>query len=252
MGLFRKQDNPVHVDGQLSIRLEADRGDDAAEGWQITERPYRPRSRESLLDDLGSEGGACCVLAGNRILLADGSLVAVETLRPGQLVATMSGPAPVLRLETTRLGLSRKVIELRGTGDQCLVMTDDHPLWVSRTAGAGERREGWGTYNLAQTMYESRQGIGLQFDVPPTPLWFDLPEQVAHAQGWLHVRPIFHAFDAETTVYHVVVDGAFSFFAEGFALLSHTMNAQGPAAPWQGLQADAGAARFVDGLGALA
>ena len=116
MGLFRKHDNPVHVDGQLSIQLEADRDEDAAEGWQITERPYRPRARESLLDDLGSEGGACCVLAGNRILLADGSRVAVESLRPGQLVATMSGPAPVLRLETTRLGLSRKVIELRGTG----------------------------------------------------------------------------------------------------------------------------------------
>jgi hypothetical protein len=97
-------------------------------------------------------------------------------------------------------------------------------------------------------MYESRHTDGSDFRELPIPLNFDLPEQVAHVSGWLHVRPIFHHLDPSTEVFHLVVDSGFSFIAEGFGVYSHCLYEQGPGAPWTGLKRDTAAERFVDKL----
>ncbi|RQP26677.1 Hint domain-containing protein [Piscinibacter terrae] len=247
---IRKEGIPVFVDGQESrIQARAPRQDEA-EGWSITTRPYRHRPEDALLDNLGSDSSCCCFLPGNRVTMADGSTRAIESIVAGDMVLTMTGPARVSARKTTRLGLTRKVIELRGIGDEVLFMTDDHPLWVSRQAQSGERRESWGTYNLHHLMYELRgSNDGNTLDAV-VPLWFDLPEQVAHTSGWLHVRPVFHQVAAETEVFHLIVEGATSFVVEGFPVFSHSLHEQGKAGAWQGIRQDEQAVNFVSALSA--
>lgn len=252
MGIItRKDKQPLLIDGQESRVLTRKAADDEAEGWSIVSRPYRNRPQDNLLDNLGSSSGgdSTCILAGNRVLMADGSTMPIEAIKVGDAVMTMSGPAKVMECETTRLGMARKMIELRGIGDECLMMTDDHPLWVRRTGRDGASVESWGTYNVHQTMYEMRQAEpGSAPKEIPVPLNFDLPEQVAHRTGWLHVRPIFHHVDPDTVFYHLVVDSGFSYIAEGFPLLSHCLYAQGPSAPWTGLSEDSSVQAFLDRL----
>jgi len=250
MGAIRK-DVPTFVQGQQSAVLHRKAEADKQEGWSVTSRPYRPQPNENLLDDLGSSScdGCSCVLAGNRILTADGSLVPVEAIKTGQVIATMSGASRVKDIKRTLLGYTRKAIELHGIGDERLFVTDDHPLWVNKkAAGDGQMAESWGTYNLNHVLYEMNNTVGYELEKMPVPLQFDLPEQVAHSSGWLYVRPIYHHLDPATEVFHLITEEGFSFIAEGFALFSHCLNAQGPSTPWQGLAPIEGAAEFVRSL----
>lgn len=251
MGAEIRKEGILIVDGHESRILQQSRQADEQEGWSITSRPYRPRPQEKLLENLGTDG-CTCLLAGNRVLMADGSTKPIETVVVGDKVMTTEGPARVRLTETTRLGLTRKIIELRGHGDECLVMTDDHPLWVSRPVSGGARKEWWGTYNLNHVLYEMRNTIGFELGELPMALAIDLPEQVAHVSGWMHVRPIYHHLDPETTVHHLLVEGACTFIAEGFPVFSHCLDKLAPAAPWGGLAHDAAAERFVAGLVAAA
>jgi len=232
MGGSIRRVGPVLVgDDECAVQVRPpDR--DEAEGWSVVQRPYRPQPSDELLRDLGT---STCLLAGNRVLMADGSQMPIEQVGAGDRVATMSGPAAVLRLEVTRLGMTRKVIELRGHGDECLILSDDHPLWVRRRAKDGAARESWGTYNLSHVLHEMRVMTGYALDEPPLALNFDLPEQLAHVEGWMHVRPIFHHLPPDTTLYHLVVDEAFSYIAEGFACFSQSLAGEGPTSPWRGL-----------------
>jgi hypothetical protein len=85
-------------------------------------------------------------------------------------------------------------------------------------------------------MHEMHTMRGYALPEPPAPLNFDLPEQLAHVGGWLPVRPIYHHLPPHTTLYHLVVDGAFSYIAEGFACFSLSLAGEGPVAPWRGLK----------------
>ena len=233
MGGGISRERPVFVEGEeCAIQVRAP-GSDEAEGWSVTVRPYRPKPTPELLHDLGT---ITCLLAGNRILMADGSLKPIEQVARGDVVATMSGPAPVLAREVTRLGMTRKVIELHGQGDECLILSDDHPLWVRRLAEDGTLRESWGTYNLNHVMHEMHTMRGYELSEPPVPLNFDLSEQLAHVSGWLPVRPIYHHLPPDTTLYHLVVEGGFSYIAEGFACFSLSLAGEGPVTPWRGLK----------------
>jgi len=227
-----RKDMIVPASGQQSAVLSRKAGDDRQQGWSITTRPYRPEPTDALLEDLGSSSSdnCCCILPGNRILMADGSTLPVEQIQPGMAIAGMSGNTVVRDVKRTTLGYTRKAIELRGPGDDCLIMTDDHPLWVVRHG-----QEWWGSYNVHHVMYEMNNTVGFELDRLPIALHFDLPQQVAHVSGWLPVRPIYHHLDPSTEVFHLVTEEGFSFIAEGFPLFSHALNAQGPSAPWQGL-----------------
>jgi hypothetical protein len=246
-GDARRIEGPVYVDGQKSVVLTRSEKADAREGWSILQRPYRPADTEDLLLDASSDP-ITCLLAGNRVRMADGSLKRIESVRVAESVMTMSGPRSVERTETTTLGLTRRVIELRGLGDQALFLSSDHPLWISRADGQRGRKEWWGTYNIHHTLVEMTHGTGLEFRELPFILRYDVPEQVAHESGWLHVRPIFHDLPASTELHHLVVEDGFSFIAEGFAVLSHCRDYQGPSAPWRGLDDGAMVARTVQRL----
>jgi hypothetical protein len=232
-GCTIKREGPVLVDGDECAVLSRDPASDEPEGWSVTVRPYRPKPTPELLRDLGTQ---TCLLAGNRVLMADGSLKPIEQVRVGEAVATMSGPAPVVEREITRLGMTRKMIELRGEGDECLILSDDHLLWTRRPTKDGTSHEGWGTYNLNHVLYEMRTMGGYELAEPPVPLNIDLPEQLAHVSGWLPVRPIYHHLPPQTTLYHLVVDGAFSYIAEGFACFSLSLAGEGPVTSWRGLK----------------
>ena len=246
VGANVRKEEPILCEGDESFVLTRDRNRDLEESWSITVRPYRPKPTQDLLRDLSSSSSGCtCLLGGNRILLADGGSRPIENIRSGDLVMTMSGAARVQRFEETQLGMTRKIVELRGQGDECLVLSDDHPLWVSRRSATEATREWWGTYNLNHVLYEMRQMTGYELDELPVALNFDLPEQIAHVSGWLHVRPIYHHLPPETALYHLVVENAFSYIAEGFPVFSHCSTAQGPQMPWRGLSSVSASAQFV-------
>jgi hypothetical protein len=244
-GDIRKQ-GPVYVDGQQSVVLSRSVPADSKQGWAILRRPYRPSDQQELLRDASSE--MTCLLAGNRVLMSDGSLCPIESVRAGDMVMTMSGTRRVEHTETTTLGLTRRVIELRGLGDQVLFLSSDHPLWVSRGDSSGGAKEWWGTYNIQHTLVEMAHQLGMEFRELPFILRYDLPEQVAHESGWLHVRPIFHDLPASTELHHLVVEDGFSFIAEGFPVLSHCRDYQRPSSPWRGLDHGASMACAVDRL----
>ena len=81
--------------------------------------------------------------------------------------------------------------------------------------------ERWGTYNIPHVLLEMHNMTGFDLRELPFILQFDLPEQVAHETGWLHVRPIFHDLDPATRLHHLVVEDGFSYIAEGFPVFSH-------------------------------
>ncbi|GAB3645226.1 hypothetical protein [Ramlibacter alkalitolerans] len=246
MGVISRIEGPVFIDGQQSVGLAREAAKDAEEGWSVTRRPYRePISNEMFRDTASDWSPSTCLLAGNRVLLADGSSKAIETIRAGETVMTMSGPKLVEKTEATTLGLTRRVLEIRGLGDEALFLSSDHPLWVSRRDKEGRRKEWWGTYNIHHVLYEMHNGTGLEFQELPFILNFDLPEQVAHASGWLHVRPIFHDLPPSTELFHLVVQDGFSYVAEGFPVLSHCRDQQGPASPWAGLEGRSSASETV-------
>jgi hypothetical protein len=245
MGGISKQD--VLVNGEQSYVLTRSASKDAEEGWSVTERPYRSAPGEDLFRNACTDPPTC-LLAGNRVRMADGSTKAIELVRVGDSVMTMSGPKAIEKTEITTLGLTRRVIELRGLGDQALFLSNDHPLWVSRADKSGARREWWGTYNIHHVLFEMHNMTGFELRELPFILNFDVPEQVAHEAGWVHVRPIFYDMDRATKLHHLVVEDGFSFIAEGFPVFSHCRDQQGPATPWTGLDQGASVTKALEQL----
>lgn len=236
MGIIQNS-GVVHVDGHVSAVFSRDSQQDEGEGWSITARPYRgaPESDVIPADFLCNTGENTCFLAGNRVRMADGSRRAIELLHVGDLVLTMQGPDRVRAVEQPRLGMSRKVIELRGLGDDCLVISDEHPLWVRRRAADGKSNETWGTYNLHHLMYELRNSIEPRLPALPVPLQIDIPEQLAHETGWVYAQPIYHHLPPSTQLYNIATDKGCAIFVEGFAAFSHCLGSLIPAADWKGL-----------------
>jgi hypothetical protein len=244
----------VYVGKDESFVPTRDTQNDAAEGWSVTRRPYRPALAVedfAQFDSCSSCGDQSCFLAGNRVLMADGSSKPVEDVVVGDLVMTNLGPNRIAALEQPALGMSRKMIELRGLGDQCLVISDEHPLWVSRTQD-GVVSQGWGTFNLNHYLYEKRNSASPELP-SAVALAIDLPEQFAHVSGWVHARPVFHHMPPETRLYNLITENGCGIFVEGFLAFSPCQ--QGSVqlgAPWQALAVDAGAASFVDQVSTIA
>jgi len=231
--------------------------DDLNEGWSVTKRPYRsaPLDRtvqdDANADSYASCGSCSCFVAGNRVLMADGSSKPVEDIVVGDLVMTNLGPNRIAALERPTLGMSRKIIELRGLGDQCLIISDEHPLWVSRTQD-GVASQGWGTFNVNHYLYEKRNSASPELP-SAVPLAIDLPEQFAHVSGWVHARPVFHHMAPETQLYNLITENGCGIFVEGFLAFSPCRNgAVQLDAPWQALSVDAAAASFVEQVGTIA
>ncbi|MET3517892.1 hypothetical protein ABIC63_005699 [Pseudacidovorax sp. 1753] len=238
MGSIQKP-GMAYVGDQPSVILRRDDQQDLDEGWSITSRPYRPAINLQQIPEefLCCTGEMTCFLAGNRVRMADGSRKPVEAVAVGDVVMTMQGPSRIRLLERPTLGLSRKVIELRGLGDECLVISDEHPLWVRRPSELGSA-ETWGTYNLNHLLSEMRNSIEPRFPSVPLALQIDVPEQLAHETGWVHAQPIYHHMPPSTQLYNIATEVGCAVFVEGFAAFSHCLSSVVPDTAWKGLAGD--------------
>ena len=100
--------------------------------------------------DVGSGGGGgACFPAGSLVRMADGSERAIETIEPGDLLWSPTGPATVDHLHAVTLGW-RKYWRM---ADDSLFFSDEHPLVVERD---GDYRL-W-SMNIDMLMQEAERG----------------------------------------------------------------------------------------------
>lgn len=92
---------------------------------------------------------AWCFAAGTPVLMADGSERPIETIRPGEVVATRYGPRRVLASGRSANPNPRLTIEF---GETRLTCTDDHPVLTARGwLAAGALREGDELWSVSGT-----------------------------------------------------------------------------------------------------
>ena len=98
----------------------------------------------------GGGGGGACFPAGSLVRMADGSERAIETIEPGDLLWSPTGPATVDHLHVTTLGW-RKYWRM---ADGSLHWSDEHGFAVDR---GGDRRL-W-SMNVDMLMREAEEGL---------------------------------------------------------------------------------------------
>jgi hypothetical protein len=203
--------------------------------WTILRAPTRRELTENFTTELGCQ--ITCVMAGTLVKLADGSVQSIESFVGGEKVMTLSGVATVKKLETTKLGLTRRIIELdSGNGDP-LFITNDHPVWTMTTEG----EQYWGTYNYNHYVVEKSIGAGVKFKKDAIALRFDIENKHAHVDGWKSVRPYFHDLPTHTPLYHLALDTGGSYIANDFVICSHATDADSLNVDWQGLKQEVAA-----------
>jgi hypothetical protein len=202
--------------------------------WAVTKTPVKRSIPDRFLADLGSSSSDpyTCVMAGSAIMLASGETKAIESFQGGEQVMTLSGVAKVVRLETTFLGTSRRIIELCGNEDECpLYLSDDHPLWTRFSADD----EWWGTYNYNHYLFEKSVGAGSNLKRDAVVLRPDITYFHAHVEGWKRGRPTYFNLPADTPLYHLAVDSGASYIANGFVVISHCTDEDVKGVTWRGL-----------------
>lgn len=96
-----------------------------------------------------SSGGGTCFPAGSTVLMADGTVREVTTVRAGEFVWSPSGPSEVERLHITTLG-ARAMWRML---DRSIEWSDEHSFYVDRN---GDRRL-W-SMNVDRLMAEAEAG----------------------------------------------------------------------------------------------
>jgi len=241
---------------------------DATESKKLLNILYRPPTNSADLWNIAVDfvglnpiqapvinlGSACactdcasCVLAGTMVLMADGSTRAVETFVGGEMVKTMTGISRVKTVEKIVLGVTRRVLEMR-VGDQPpLFVSDEHPFWT-RFEGPDGPYEWWGVYNLNHYLVEKANGVGVNLVRDAIPLRFDIPQTLAHVDGWRDVQPIYHAMRPDTPLYNLAVEDGGSYICDGFVISSHTADRHAIGVQWQGLKKDDASNQLVEAL----
>jgi hypothetical protein len=213
--------------------------------WSVTRLPVE-RNFDASVASLGCSSGSC-VLAGTQVLLADGTTKAIETFVGGEIVRTLTGVSKVLALETPKLGVTRRIIELSAGNNEPLMISDEHAMWM-RFEQNGVVSEWWGVYNFNHYLVEKENGYGVRLQRDAKPLRFDVPQTHAHIDGWRHVQPIYHMMHPDTPLYHLDVEEGGSYIAGGFVISSHAADCDGEGVRWQGTSIQAAADDFVPSL----
>ncbi len=202
--------------------------------WSVSRLPVQAHF-DTAVASLGCD--ACsCVLAGTPILLADGTTKAIETMVAGDVVRTLSGVSRIRGVERLRLGVTRRVIEMRSGAQPPLMISDEHAMWT-RFGKDGMHSEWWGVYNFNHYLVEKENGQGVKLERDALPLRFDVPQTHAHIDGWKHVQPIYHMMHPDTPLYHLDVETGGSYIAGGFVVSSHACDRDGENVRWQGVDA---------------
>ncbi|WP_147426650.1 hypothetical protein [Trinickia fusca] len=186
------------------------------------------QQRSSLWDAVsatraGIQGGAAhchCVMAGTAIEMADGSTQPIECFEGGERVRTLTGDARVMAVHRATLGVTRRVIEMKGSYGRSLFISDDHPFWT-HFEDDGVQMQWWGTYNFSHYLVDKCSDARATCEIDAQVLRFDVPNTHATVDGWRHVRPIYHAMSPDTPLFHLQVDAGGSYIAEGFVVSSY-------------------------------
>jgi hypothetical protein len=179
-----------------------------------------------------SDCGNCltCFMEGTLILLADGSWKKIEEFIGGEIAHTLSGFGKVLELETTTLGVARRVIGLTA-GASTLYLSDDHPVWTRFSEGD----DWWGTYNMNQYLSEKDLGVGSFLTRDAVALRVHTEYAHAHISGWVKTRPVYYNLPSNTPLYHLDLEQGGSYIANGFVVSSHPRDKDFENVNWSGI-----------------
>lgn len=200
--------------------------------WNISSAPRAHALAGSTVLNLGSDnGGGCCVMAGTLVLLEDGSHKTIESFKGGERVVTMNGIATVQGLESVKLGVTRRMIELDGGDGDPLYITDDHSLWSKLSDGS----QYWTTYNFSHFVYTKSAGLSSTIlSRDPEAVRFDIEHEHAHVSGWKKLQPVYCQLPIDTPVYQLELEGG-SYIANGFVVICHCRDEDVVNARWDGL-----------------
>lgn len=141
-----------------------------------------------------------CFVAGSRVLMADYSWKAIETLESGDMLMTPTGPAPMLRLHQAVLGTGRSMLTMKE--DPSTVWVGDHPLWSRNSEG----KQWWWSGDAAYMRAEVEGGLtqGLK-DIHSV---FEGAVEYAHLDGFVKRTPVvIDGQDPNTPVFIPVLEG---------------------------------------------
>jgi hypothetical protein len=182
--------------------------------------------------------GDGCFVKGSKIFMADGREIAIEDVKVGDQVYTLTGKGIVLKTPRYTLGVGRNIVDVSTEdGKRTITMSDDHSLWTK----FGEI-QWWGTYNFSHYLYEmsnvqNNDGEG--------------PQLKEHSRILVRGRPYMHATDLgfkqctvsyaesskytpDTELYHLIVDTG-SYIVNGFVVSSSPKDEYYANANWKGL-----------------
>lgn len=243
----QRHDLSAQVDQNAELNIFYRPSPQTLASWTVNRMPVQV-DLDTAVSSLGCD--ACsCVLAGTQILLADGTSKSIETMVAGDVVRTLSGISRIRGVERLRLGVTRRVIEMRSGSQPPLLISDEHAMWT-RFDKDGTQFDWWGVYNFNHYLVEKENGHGVGLERDALPLRFDIPQTHAHIDGWKHVQPIYHLMHPDTALYHLDVEQGGSYIAGGFVISSHACDQDGENVVWQGVPQGqrALAEDFVSGL----
>ena len=110
------------------------------------------------LDGVLMNSKPMCFAAGSRVLMGDGTLRPIETIKVGNMVLGSNGPVSVISMDIQKLGM-RKLLQFADGH----TWSDDHVHWTKQADGA----QWWWAYSTIDSSI--RTGVGYAF---------------AHLDGW--------------------------------------------------------------------
>lgn len=157
-----------------------------------------------------------CFVAGTLVRMADGSDKPIEDVEVGDRVLSALGPVTVVDLWRPILG-PRKLVRF---ADGKAATSGDHPIWGRDPK---TKTQFWSTRDFDAWMTEVHQGIGTWFDGRYP---YDLsgkPKQTfefATLDGFKEMTWEYVVAPHETILYHLILDGGGSYFADGYLAVS--------------------------------
>jgi len=154
-----------------------------------------------------------CFPAGTRVLMEDGTEMAIENVKVGMRVRGATCVNMVVELEYPVLG-QRKLMAMN---DGSLLWSEEHPLWVRR-----DGKQWWWTAGYAEWLREVENGTikGLR-DNDSIYKWSGGEEEFAHVTGWVKRKPVViegELASPDLQFYFLILDddGDKTFFANSY------------------------------------
>lgn len=176
-----------------------------ASGWSGQPQPPAGYINNAPPPPPPSGGGSTChsiscFIAGTKVLMADYSWKAIETLESGDMLMSPTGPARMLRLHHAVLGTGRAMLTMKE--DPSTRWVADHPLWSRNKDG----KQWWWSGDAPYMRKEVEQGLtaGLK-DIYSV---FEEEVEYAHLNGFVkRTVQVVEGADPNTPVFIPVLEG---------------------------------------------